>query len=102
MEKKGRSRTSQHNGGCAAGCWRYRRLMWWRYREPEPPPDPHLDPYRRGAARVFDGDRLAGNLVTRVEVWWTTEGPWWRRRDVRHVERVGGLITFGLTFEFGL
>jgi hypothetical protein len=65
-----------------------------RYREPAPEPDARLDRYRRAAARVFDGDRLVGHLTTRVDIWWTTEGPWWRRRDVRPEERVEWFLDY--------
>jgi hypothetical protein len=34
------------------------------------------------------------NLVTRVVVWWTVEGPWWQRRHVRPVERVEWFLSF--------
>ena len=41
--------------------------------------DPQLAPYRRGVARLWDGDELAGQLSTRVEVCRHTCGyRWWR------------------------
>jgi hypothetical protein len=54
--------------------------------EPAGPPDPRLDPYRCGIARVYAGTRLIGHLGTRVETWWTVSGPFWRRRYVRPTE----------------
>ncbi|MEV7282408.1 hypothetical protein [Streptomyces sp. NPDC093111] len=47
---------------------------------PEPPTDARLDPYRRAAARLMDGDEQIGVLVIRVTTWWWREGPFWRRR----------------------
>ena len=65
-----------------------------RSREPAPEPDARLDRYRRAAARLVDGTRLVGHLSTRVEVWWTTEGPWWRPRDVRPKELVEWFLDY--------
>ena len=65
-----------------------------RHREPPPPPDPRLDGYRRGAARLHHDQALVGYLVTRVEVWREVEGAWWRRREVRPVERVEWFVDF--------
>jgi len=65
-----------------------------RHREPAPTPDPGLDRYRRAAARLVDGERLVGQLTTRVQTWWTTEGPLWRRRDVRPEERVEWFVEY--------
>ncbi|MFD9725052.1 hypothetical protein [Streptomyces sp. NPDC059072] len=47
---------------------------------PEPAPDARLDPYRRAAARLMDGDEQIGVLVIRVVTWRRREGPFWRRR----------------------
>lgn len=68
-------------------------------REPAPQPSPHLDRYRRAAARLYDGEELAGHLLTRVQFWWKTEGPWWRRRHVPPQERVAWLLTFDPGFD---
>jgi hypothetical protein len=68
-------------------------------REPAPQPDPRLDRYRKAAARLYDGDVLAGHLLTRVNVWWTTHGPWWRRRGVDPQERVEWYLDFQPGFE---
>lgn len=68
-----------------------------------PEPDGRLDPYRRGAASVFDGDVLVGHLVTRVQVWWTVVGQLWRRRGVDPVEKVEWLLAVapGESHRFG-
>lgn len=50
---------------------------------------------------MYDGDRHIANLVTRVQVWWTVGGPWWRRRAVRPVERVEWFLTFERDYEHG-
>ncbi|MDX3382037.1 hypothetical protein PV682_11295 [Streptomyces niveiscabiei] len=42
--------------------------------------DVRLDPYRRGAARLFTDGREVGLLVTRVDVWREYTGWLWRRR----------------------
>lgn len=60
----------------------------------EPPPNPRLDPYRRGIARLWAGDQLAGYLATRVQVWWTVTGPFWRRRGVDPTEKVEWLLSY--------
>ena len=70
-----------------------------RRREPAPQPDPNLDRYRKAAARLYDGDALAAHLLTRVNVWWTTEGPWWRRREVNPQERVEWFLDFQPDFD---
>jgi hypothetical protein len=70
-----------------------------RSREPAPQPDPHLDRYRRAAARLYDGEELAALLLTRVNVWWTSEGPWWLRRGVKPQERVEWLLNFEPGFD---
>lgn len=70
-----------------------------RTQDPGPQPDPRLDRYRRAAARLSDGDRLAAHLLTRVNEWWTTEGLWWRRRNVNPQERVEWLLTFQPGFD---
>jgi hypothetical protein len=62
--------------------------------EPPGPPDPRLDPYRGGIARVHDGPRLIGHLVTRVQTWWTVEGPFWRRRYVEPTEVIDWLLSY--------
>ena len=66
-------------------------------REPPPQPDPRLD--RRAAARLYDGEVLAGHFLTRVNVWWAAEGPWWRRRNVAPVERVEWHLDFQPGFD---
>src|SRR5437879_1433723 len=63
-------------------------------REPPPSPDEALDAYRAGVARVYDGDTLVGHLLTRVDVWWETEGPWWRRRHASPTEKIDWLLSF--------
>src|SRR6476646_4948921 len=68
-------------------------------REPAPQPDPRLDRYRKAAARLYDGDALAGHLLTRVNVWWRTEGPWWRRRHVAPEERLEWFFDFEPGFD---
>ena len=73
------------------------RTFW----EPEPAPNARLDPYRKSAARLYDGDFLVAHLTVRVQVWWTTEGPWWRRRNVRPQERVEWLLDFQPDFDLG-
>jgi hypothetical protein len=70
-----------------------------RHWEPAPEPDARLDPYRKAAARLYDGDSLAAPLLTRVDVWWTTEGRGWNRRNVRPQERVAWLLDFAPGFE---
>src|SRR6266568_4155529 len=57
------------------------------------PPDRRLDPYRRGIAAAWDDDVLVGYLATRVQIWWTAEGRWWRRRYVNPVERPEFLLS---------
>ncbi|MFM9443097.1 hypothetical protein [Streptomyces acidiscabies] len=42
--------------------------------------DVRLEPYRRGAARVFADRQEVGLLVTRVDVWREYTGWLWRRR----------------------
>lgn len=68
-------------------------------REPAPQPDPALDRYRKAAAGLYDGEALAAHLLTRVNVWWTTEGPWWRRREVNPQERVEWFLDFQPDFD---
>lgn len=68
-------------------------------REPAPQPDPRLDAYRKAAARLYDGDVFAAHLLTRVNVWWTAEGPWWRRRHVNPQERVEWFLDFQPAFD---
>jgi hypothetical protein len=68
-------------------------------REPAPQPDPRLDRYRKAAARLYDGETVAAHLLTRVDVWWTTQGPWWRRRHVNPQERVAWLLNFQPGFD---
>lgn len=58
-----------------------------------------MDRYRKAAARLFNGDRLVAYLLTRVDTWWTTGGPWLRRRNVRPQERVSWLINFEPGFD---
>lgn len=53
-----------------------------RRERPEPQTDTRLDPYRRAAARVLDGDEVVGILVIRVTTSWWQAGPFWRRRWV--------------------
>lgn len=62
--------------------------------EPPRPPDPSLDPYRRGIATVWDGSDQIGYLATRVQTWWRTTGPWWSRQRVDPVERAEWLLSF--------
>ncbi|MBH5333276.1 hypothetical protein IHE55_00040 [Streptomyces pactum] len=52
----------------------------FRGKWPKPPTDARLDPYRRAAARLMNGDEQIGVLVIRVTTWWWKEGPFWRRR----------------------
>jgi hypothetical protein len=66
---------------------------------PAPQPDSHLDRYRKAAARLYDGEQLAAHLLTRVDVWWRIQGPWWRRRHVDPQERVAWLLNFQAGFE---
>ena len=66
----------------------------WRRRYPEVAPDPKLDPYRRGIARLYDGEELTGHLATKVLTWATATGPWWRRRLVDAREVPEWLLTF--------
>ncbi len=68
-------------------------------REPAPHPDPRLDRYRRAAARLYDGEILAGHMLTRVNVWWAVQGPWWRRREVDPQERVEWFLEFEAGFD---
>ncbi|MDQ1726890.1 MAG: hypothetical protein QOK14_935 [Frankiaceae bacterium] len=69
--------------------------MRLRRLEREPEPDSRLDPFRPGVARLYDDhDELVGIVATRVQVWWTIVGPWWRHRGVRPVEIVEWLLTF--------
>lgn len=68
-------------------------------REPPQRPDPQLDRYRKAAARLYDGDTLAAHLFTRVNVWWTVEGPWWRRREGNPQERVEWFLDFQPDFD---
>ena len=42
---------------------------------------------------------LAAHLLTRVDVWWTIEGPWWRRRHVNPQERIEWLLDFQPGFD---
>lgn len=39
-------------------------------------------------------DQLVGYLATRVQVWWTVVGPFWRRRGVEPTEKVEWLVSF--------
>jgi hypothetical protein len=34
-----------------------------------------------------------------VNVWWTSEGPWWRRRSVNPQERIEWLLNFEPDFD---
>lgn len=68
-------------------------------REPPPQQDPRLDRYRKAAGRLYDGDVIAAHLLTRVNVWWTMAGPWWRRRHVDPQERVEWLLDFQPGFD---
>jgi hypothetical protein len=57
-----------------------------RHVEEPAPPDPRFDPYRRGAARAFEGGEHIGFLATRVSVFWRVEGRPWSRRLVAPIE----------------
>ena|SRR6266571_4371864 len=80
--------------GLRRACARDDRSMLPRVHAPEPPPDPRLDPYRRGIARLWAGEQLVGYLATRVQVWWTVIGPFWRRRGVDPAEKVEWLLSY--------
>ncbi|MFH9085548.1 hypothetical protein [Streptomyces sp. NPDC017673] len=54
----------------------------FRCERAEPPADVRLDPYRRAAARLMDGDEQVGVLMTTVTTWWWREDPVRRRRWV--------------------
>lgn len=72
----------------------------WTVRTPAPQPDPSLNRYRKSAARLYDGEHCVAHLLTRVNVWWTVEGPWWRRRHVDPQERVEWHLDFEPGIDF--
>jgi len=66
-----------------------------RIAEEEPgPPNAALDPYRRGVVRAFESDIEVGYLWSRVVVWWTVAGPFWRRRHIDPREQMEWFLEF--------
>jgi hypothetical protein len=68
-------------------------------REAPGPPDPALDPYRRGVAKASENGVEVGYLWTRVQAWWTVVGHLWWRRGVDPVERPEWFLEFHATYE---
>lgn len=65
-----------------------------RFVEEPGAPDPALDPYRRGVAKAFQEGIEVGVLWSRVQWWWTVEGPFWARRHVAPQEHMEWFLEF--------